>query len=133
MPVEVVRQGVWFRRWDEPDSARHELLAERLERVRRTRDAHEVAEFVSAYWELHAYFAELGKGVLLNTLYLSIMDLGTGYLRAKLADIDLAAVRLDPLAEAMEDLVDALERHDAPAAVAALHRTVPTVILPGGE
>lgn len=88
---------------------------------------------MSAYWELHAYFAELGKGVLLNTLYLSIMDLGTGYLRAKLADIDLAAVRLDPLAEAMEDLVDALERHDAPAAVAALHRTVPTVILPGGE
>ena len=67
--------------------------------------------------------------ILLNTLYLSIMDVGTTYVRAKLETTAHDEVDLNPLAEVMDDIVDALARRDHDAAIAALRRTVPTVIL----
>lgn len=105
------------------------VLSDRLWEVRRTRNSGTVSAFVWACWELHAYVAGIGKGLLLDTLYLSIMDVGTSYLRAVLETTSPAEVHLDELAEAMEDLVDALDRRDSDAAIAALRRTDPTAIL----
>ena len=109
--------------------ADQDALAERLKRVHRTRESGAVSDFVWACWDLHAYLADMGKGVLLNTLYLSIMDVGTTYVRAKLETTAPEEVDLNPLAEVMDDIVDALARRDHDAAIAALRRTVPTVIL----
>ena len=109
--------------------ADHVALAQRLAEVRATRASGVVSDFIWACWELHAYLAELGKGVLLNTLYLSIMDVGTSYLRAKLETVAPDDIDLAPLADVMEDLVAALDNGEFDAAVDALRRTVPTAIL----
>jgi DNA-binding FadR family transcriptional regulator len=105
-----------------------EALREHLWEVRRTRNSGAVSDFIWACWELHAYVAGIGKGVLLDTLYLSIMDVGTSYLRAVL-EAHNPPVYLDEFARTIEDLVDGLERADADAAVDALRRTDPTAIL----
>jgi DNA-binding FadR family transcriptional regulator len=105
-----------------------ESLAERLWEVRRARNSGAVSDFVWACWELHAYLAGIGKGLLLDTLYLSIMDVGTSYLWAVL-EATAPDVHLDGFAQVMEDLVDALERRDADAAIDALRRTDPSMIL----
>ena len=52
--------------------------------VRRTRDAHDLVAFVWAIWNVHEHFAGIGRSQLLNSLYLSIMDVGTSHLRARL-------------------------------------------------
>ncbi|MFJ9368644.1 FadR/GntR family transcriptional regulator [Nocardia sp. NPDC101769] len=109
--------------------ADRDALAENLERVRHTRDSGSVSDFVRACWDLHACLADLGKGVLLNALYLSIMDVGTTYLLTKLETTAPEDIDLNPLAEVMEDLVEALERPDRDAAVDALRRTIPNAIL----
>lgn len=108
--------------------ADQEIFDDRLWEVRRTRNSAAVSDFVWACWELHAHLAGIGKGVLLDTLYLSIMDVGVSYLRAVL-EATSPEVHLDGLAQVMEDLVEALERHDRDAAVDALRRTDPTMIL----
>ncbi|MFF0452778.1 FCD domain-containing protein [Nocardia africana] len=59
-------------------------LAERLEKVRKTRESKAAFDFIWACWDLHAYFADIGKVGLLNTLYLSIMDVCTTYVSEKL-------------------------------------------------
>ncbi|MQY22277.1 FadR/GntR family transcriptional regulator [Nocardia macrotermitis] len=109
--------------------ADQDALAERLDRVRRAEAAGSISDFVWTCWELHAYIADLGKGGLLNTLYLSIMDVGTTYLRAKLEVAARDDVDPAPLARVMEDLVEALARRDRDAAIDALRRTIPTVVL----
>ncbi|WP_328393333.1 FadR/GntR family transcriptional regulator [Nocardia sp. NBC_00416] len=109
--------------------ADQDALAEHLEHVRRTRTSGTVSDFVWACWALHARLADMGKGVLLNTLYLSIMDVGTSYVRTELETTPPEDVDPSPLAEVMEDLVDALARRDNDAAIDALRRTVPTMIL----
>ncbi|MFD9661458.1 FCD domain-containing protein [Rhodococcus sp. NPDC059968] len=103
-------------------------FAQLIWEVRRTRNSQAVSDFVWACWELHAYLAGIGKGLLLDTLYLSIMDVGVSYLRAVL-EATAPAVHLNPLAEVMEDLVNALESRDTAGAIDALRRTDPTMIL----
>lgn len=102
--------------------------------LRVTRDDNDVVGFVWAAWNIHEYFAGLGSNKLLDSLYLSIMDVGTSHLRARLADRNEEgpghrAIQLDHLATVVEDLVDALCRRDANAAIDALRRTDPTLIL----
>ncbi|WP_225929025.1 FadR/GntR family transcriptional regulator [Rhodococcus opacus] len=108
--------------------ADQETFSERLWEVRRARNSAATSDFVWACWELHAHLAGIGKGILLDTLYLSIMDVGVSYLRAVL-EATAPDVHLDGLAQVMEDLVDALERRDRDSAVDALRRTDPTMIL----
>ncbi|MDJ0396396.1 FCD domain-containing protein [Rhodococcus sp. G-MC3] len=105
-----------------------DVLAERLWEVRRARNSLAVSDFIWACWALHQYVAGIGKSQLLDTLYLSIMDVGTSYLRAVLEARE-SRVHLDGLAQVMEDLVAALELRDRDAAIDALHRTDPTMIL----
>lgn len=105
-----------------------ELLAE----VQRARAAHDVVGFIWAVWNVHEHFAGIGRSQLLDSLYLSIMDVGTSHLRARLDDHPPGSeprVDLDGLAEVVEDFVAALDRRDAPAAVDALRRTDPSMIL----
>ncbi|AHH18568.1 putative transcriptional regulator [Nocardia nova SH22a] len=109
--------------------ADQDALAERLAQVHRAQESGTISDFVWAGWELHAYIADLGKGGLLNTLYLSIMDVGTTYLRAKLETAAPEDIDPTPMARVMEDLVDGLARRDRDAAIDALRRTVPTVVL----
>ncbi|MGO9355986.1 MAG: FadR/GntR family transcriptional regulator [Mycobacterium sp.] len=102
--------------------------------VRRTRDAHDQLGFIWAAWNIHEYFAGIGRSQLLNSLYLSIMDVGTSHLRARLETGDQRgqsepAVYFEGLAEVIEDFVAALSERDADAAVDALRRTDPTIIL----
>ncbi|WP_244882504.1 FadR/GntR family transcriptional regulator [Gordonia desulfuricans] len=102
----------------------------RVDHMRRTRDEHDISGFVWAAWHVHEHLASVGHSQLLNSLYLSIMDVGTSHLRAQLEAVDgRTPVYLDRLAEVVEQLVDALAAHDADAAVAALCRTDPTMIL----
>lgn len=108
--------------------ADQEAFSERLWEVRRAKNSGAVSDFVWACWELHAYLAGIGKGLLLDTLYLSIMDVGVSYLRAVLESTS-PSVHLDGLAQVMEDLVNALERRNTDDAVDALRRTDPTMIL----
>ncbi|MED5803687.1 FCD domain-containing protein [Gordonia sp. Z-3] len=113
------------------DQASLELL---LTHVDRTREARDIAGFIWAVWNVHARFAELGRSQLLDSLYLSIMDVGTSHLRARLeADSDggntHVTVYFDGLAEVAADFVHALGRRDADAAVDALRRTDPTMTL----
>ena len=102
--------------------------------VRRTRDAHDLLGFIWAVWNVHEHFAGIGRSQLLNSLYLSIMDVGTSHLRARLEAGDQTgqsepAVYFEGLAEVVEDFVAALSARDADAAVDALRRTDPTIIL----
>ncbi|GAA3710721.1 hypothetical protein GCM10022238_27040 [Gordonia hankookensis] len=107
-----------------------QALDERLADVRRTHDSGDLSGFVWAAWNVHEYFAGIGSSQLLNSLYLSIMDVGTSHLQARLDTArERVPVYLDGLARAVEDLVVALTSRDADAAVAALRRTDPTMIL----
>ncbi|MGY0499281.1 FadR/GntR family transcriptional regulator [Nocardia sp. FBN12] len=108
--------------------ADQQALEERLWEVRRARNSQAVSDFIWAGWALHEYIAGIGKRQLLDTLYLSIMDVGTSYLRAVLEATE-PDVHLNGLAQVLEDLVDALNRCDTDAAVDALRRTDPTMIL----
>lgn len=106
------------------------VLNDLLVEVRRARDAHDLAGFVWAAWNVHECFAGIGGSQLLDSLYLSIMDVGTSHLRAALeADETEPDVHLEGLATVVGDLVEALEKRDADAAVAALRSTDPTMIL----
>ncbi|WP_235747617.1 FadR/GntR family transcriptional regulator [Nocardia coffeae] len=113
--------------------ADQEALAEHLARVHRAQESNVVSDYIWAAWDLHAYLADLGKGGLLNTLYLSIMDVGTTYLRAKLETVAVEDIDPTPMTRTMEDLVDGLARRDREAAVDALRRTVPTMVLSSSE
>jgi DNA-binding FadR family transcriptional regulator len=109
-------------------------LNDLLSEVQRTRDAHDVVEFAWAAWSVHEYFAGIGRSQLLDSLYLSIMDVGTSHLRARLEAGDETGqgyppVYLEGFAEVIEDLVVALDHRNADAAVDALRRTDPTMIL----
>lgn len=105
-------------------------LQSRLENVRRAHDARDLSQFVWSAWNVHEYFAGVGHSQLLNSLYLSIMDVGTSHLRAHLEGADgQVPVYFDEFARVIADLVDALAVRDADAAVDALRRTDPTMIL----
>ena len=102
--------------------------------LRESRESRDVSEFVWAAWNVHEYFAGIGSNQLLNSLYLSIMDVGTSHLRARLNAIDTEngtapMLHLDSMVGFCADLVTALGTHDASAAVDALRRTDPTIIL----
>lgn len=103
-----------------------------LDRVRARHAERDPDEFLSACWDLHANLADKCSGDLLRSLYLSIMDVGTNYVRAKARQIGSDGFVFEPLAQIMEDLVGSLARRDAAGAVDALVRTVPTVTLPVG-
>ncbi|MFC9833014.1 hypothetical protein ACFVKB_04180 [Rhodococcus sp. NPDC127530] len=98
-------------------------FAQLIWEVRRTRNSQAVSDFVWACWELHAYLAGIGKGLLLDTLYLSIMDVGVSYLRAVL-EATAPAVHLNPLAPHRPG-------HDPPRAHRPLTRI--TVMCGGGR
>ncbi|MFC9789860.1 FadR/GntR family transcriptional regulator [Rhodococcus sp. NPDC127528] len=101
-----------------------------MSEVRRTRDRHDISGFVWAAWDVHEHFAGIGRNSLLDSLYLSVMDVGTSHLRARLeGSLDDVPVWLDGLAGVVEDLVDALRERNATNAVDALRRTDPTMIL----
>lgn len=105
-------------------------LRARVDDLRRTRAKNDLSGFVWAAWHVHEYFAGIGSSQLLNSLYLSIMDVGTSHLRAHLDAADnQVPVFLGGLADVVESLVDALGAGDADAAVDALRRTDPTMIL----
>lgn len=105
-------------------------LRDLLDTVRSTRDNRELPEFIWAAWNVHEYFAGIGANALLNSLYLSIMDVGTSHLRAHLESaVDPVPVYLDGLAQVVDDLVSALGDRDADRAVDALRRTDPTMVL----
>ena len=115
------------------DADQDDLNALVLE-VRRTRDAHDLVGFVWAVWNVHEHFAGVGRNQLLNSLYLSIMDVGTSHLRARLEAGDETgqcepAVFFEGPAEVVEDFVAALAAQDADACVDALRRTDPAMIL----
>lgn len=101
--------------------------------VTRTRDDGDVSAFVWAVWNVHERFAQLGRSQLLDSLYLSIMDVGTSHLRAQLVDLAEAGtaptVQLAGLATVTLDFVAALANGDRDAAIAALCATDPTMIL----
>lgn len=101
--------------------------------VSRTRDGGDVAAFIWAVWNVHERFAQLGRSQLLDSLYLSIMDVGTSHLRAQLVDLaesgEARTIQLTGLARVTLDFVAALAVHDREAAVAALCATDPTMIL----
>lgn len=110
------------------------VLNELMIEVRRTRDTHDLIGFVWAVWNVHEHFAGIGRSQLLDSLYLSIMDVGTSHLRARLKTGEEArhgdpVVYLEGLAAVTEDFVAALGAGDADAAVDALRRTDPTMIL----
>ncbi len=98
--------------------------------LRRTRTGRDVGAFIWATWNVHEYFAGIGNSQLLNSLYLSIMDVGTSHLRARLeASDERVPLYFDGLAQVVEDLVAALKDRDSDAAVDALRNTDPTMIL----
>ncbi|MDF3282608.1 FCD domain-containing protein [Gordonia sp. N1V] len=108
-------------------------FASLAEVVRKSLRGTDVIEFVWAVWNVHEYFANIGGNQLLNSLYLSIMEVGTSHLRARLsADAgatDAPPLHLAGLAAVCLDLVDALAVGDASGAIDALRRTDPTMIL----
>nr|WP_296767107.1 FCD domain-containing protein [Rhodococcus sp. (in: high G+C Gram-positive bacteria)] len=105
-----------------------ETFSDLLWEIRRARNSDATSDFIWACWNMHAHLAGIGKAILLSTLYLSIMDVGVSYIRAIL-ETNAPALYLDPLADVMEDLVSALERREASAAIDAVSRTDPTLIL----
>lgn len=114
--------------------ADQEALEKLLVEVHRSKDAKDPTGFIWAAWNVHELFAELGRSQLLDSLYLSIMDVGTSHLRARLntagdTDDDAPTVYYDEFATVVDDLVRALGRRDADAAVDALRRTDPTMTL----
>lgn len=113
----------------------HQVELDRLtERLRGTREAGDVVAFIQSAWDIHEYVAAIGRGRLLDSLYLAIMDVGTSHLRSLLRSADPADPGTTPLylgnlAQVVEELVDALRVRDAAAAIDALRRTDPTSIL----
>ncbi|WP_244278122.1 FadR/GntR family transcriptional regulator [Gordonia westfalica] len=106
------------------------VMRKRVAHMRRTLDEQDLSAFVWAAWRVHEYLAGVGNSQLLNSLYLSIMDVGTSHLRAQLDAADTQVpVYPDRLAEVVDDLVDALTDRDADRAIDALRRTDPTIIL----
>nr|WP_296774427.1 FCD domain-containing protein [Rhodococcus sp. (in: high G+C Gram-positive bacteria)] len=109
--------------------ADEDAFTARLWEVRRARNSEAVSDFIVACRELHAHLAGIGKGVLLGSLYLSIIDVGVSYLRSLLEVAAPEEAYLDGFAQIVEELVEALERRDHDAAIDALRRTDPTSIL----
>ncbi|WP_241261396.1 FadR/GntR family transcriptional regulator [Dietzia sp. KRD202] len=100
-----------------------------LGHVRSRRREGDPGAFLTACWNLHADLAAKCSGELLRSLYLSIMDVGTNYVRAKAGQADPTELSFDRLEAIMEELVVALAVRDHDGAVSALTKTVPTVVL----
>ncbi|MFW0793392.1 FCD domain-containing protein [Gordonia sp. CPCC 205515] len=102
--------------------------------VHKAHDRRDVPGFIWAAWNVHEHFAGLGRSQLLDSLYLSIMDVGTSHVRARLQQADDdgtrdVAVYFEDFAQVIEDFVVALSNRDAPAAIDALRRTDPSMML----
>ncbi|HTQ22250.1 FadR/GntR family transcriptional regulator [Mycobacterium sp.] len=155
-PSPLARMNVWFRSAAQDESAVAEAiqirdaiapvlvdealaqitaddrraLAELMQELRCARDAHQVSEFVWAAWNVHARVASVGKNQLLDSLYLSIINVGTSHLHARLeSGGEDMPIYLDDLAEITGDLVEALDRGDRAGAIEALRNTDPTMVL----
>ncbi|MGV9711604.1 FCD domain-containing protein [Gordonia sp. NPDC003424] len=116
---------------DDDIAAFNDLLSD----VHRAHDAHDVAGFIWAAWNVHEHFAGLGRSQLLDSLYLSIMDVGTSHVRAHLQQTEddghdsKVAVYLDEFAAVIDDFVVALSSRDEAGAIDALRRTDPSMML----
>lgn len=104
-----------------------------LDDLHRSREARDVTGFIWAAWNVHERFASLGRSQLLDSLYVSIMDVGTSRLRTLLREAEAhgrhTVLYFDGLTRVIEEFVEALGTRDADGTVDALRRTDPTMVL----